>query len=33
MQTFAEEHAKSTGVLPFGEPSSVLVPGAMSAGP
>lgn len=33
MQTFAVEHARSTGSLPFVEPASVLVPGAMSAGP
>jgi hypothetical protein len=33
MQTFALEHAKSTGALPFVEPAAVLVPGALGAGP
>jgi hypothetical protein len=34
MQTFAVEHAKSTGALPFVDPASILVPAAVTgAGP
>jgi hypothetical protein len=34
MRTFAVEHAKSTGALPFVEPASILVPaGVVGDGP
>jgi hypothetical protein len=33
MQTFTVEHAKSIGALPFVEPASVLVPGALGTSP
>jgi hypothetical protein len=33
MQTFTVEHAKSIGAMPFVEPASVLVPGALGTSP